>query len=69
MESPHRAPERLWHDEALVRRRAGIMSKAFFVAAYRLTAALLAVSTTLRVADYWHLPDTISATTSAASRN
>ncbi|MCA8096160.1 Pr6Pr family membrane protein [Burkholderia contaminans] len=33
------------------------MSKAFFVAAYRLIAALLAVSTTLHsVADYWHLP-------------
>jgi hypothetical protein len=58
MESPHRAHGWLWHDEALVRRRAGIMSKAFFVAAYRLTAALLAVSTTLHsVADYWHLPD------------
>ncbi|QUN52785.1 hypothetical protein KEH59_29980 [Burkholderia contaminans] len=57
MENPHRAPGRLWHDEALVRRRAGIMSKAFFVAAYRLIAALLAVSTTLHsVADYWHLP-------------
>ncbi|SOT42411.1 Integral membrane protein (fragment) [Burkholderia cenocepacia] len=41
----------------MVRRRAGIMSKAFFVAAYRLIAALLAVSTTLHsVADYWRLP-------------
>ncbi|WP_321785859.1 Pr6Pr family membrane protein [Burkholderia pyrrocinia] len=33
------------------------MSKAFFVAAYRLTAALLAVSTTLHgIAGYWGMP-------------
>jgi len=57
MENPHRARPRLWHDEVFVRRCAGIMSKAFFVAAYRLIAALLAVSTTLHsVADYWSLP-------------
>nr|WP_249179771.1 Pr6Pr family membrane protein [Burkholderia vietnamiensis] len=57
MESPHRARARLWHDEALVRRCAGIVSKAFFVAAYRLVAALLAVSTTLHsVAGRWGMP-------------
>jgi hypothetical protein len=57
MENPHRARRLLWHDGALVRRSAGIMSKVFFVAAYRLIAALLAVSTTLHsVADYWHMP-------------
>ncbi|ABI88844.1 conserved hypothetical protein [Burkholderia ambifaria AMMD] len=57
MENPHRARRWLWHDEAFVRRCAGIMSKAFFVAAYRLIAALLAVSTTLHsVADYWAMP-------------
>ncbi len=40
-----------------MRRYAAIMSKAFFVAAYRLIAALLAVSTTLHsIANYWAMP-------------